>query len=205
MLINVIPFSQIVSTVLEKYIKNNQQYFISNDKITYILTTKFKINLLHSAITDTIDQVISQSSSSNIYIVGECYLFNNWRVTSVNNVVNPRYKQMLDEHSTVKYILKEDNIKIDDLKINHICDVYFNKYFKNPIDNIKFLKHRNLTEDDLIYIFKSQFSSKNLNIIEGNSILDKVNNLTYSINSDQISEKYIKTISSLIEQQFNNQ
>ena len=130
MLINIIPFSQIVSTVLEKYIQNNQQHFISNDK-TYILTSKFKINLLHSAIADTIDHAISQSSSSDIYIVGECYIYTNWRMTSEYNVVNPRYKQMIDDKSTIKYVLKEGNIKIDDLKINHICDVYFNKYFKN--------------------------------------------------------------------------
>jgi len=204
MLITIIPYSQIVSLVLEKYIKNNQQYFTCNDK-TYILTSKFKINLIQSAIADTIEQVISRCSPSNIYVVGECYSFNNWRVTSAYNVVNPSYKQMLDGHSTIKYILKEENIKIDDLKINHICDVYFNKHFKNPIDNIKFLKHRNLTEDDLIYIFTQLFSRKNLNIIEDNTILNKVNNLIYNISQDQIPEKYIKIISSLIEQQFNCQ
>jgi hypothetical protein len=112
---------------------------------------------------------------------------------------------MLDDHSTIKYLLKESNIKIDDLKINHICDTYFTKYFKKQPGNIKFLKHRNLTEDDIISIFKKQFSEKNLNIINNDIILEKTNNLVYDFDSNKIPEKYTKIITSLIEEQLNNQ
>jgi hypothetical protein len=101
---------------------------------------------------------------------------------------------MLDDHSTIKYLLKESNIKIDDLKINHICDTYFTKYFKKQPNNVKFLKHRNLTEDDIVSIFKKQFSEKNLNIVDNNTILEKTNNLVYDINLNNIPEKYTNII-----------
>jgi hypothetical protein len=203
MVITLIPYSQILSNVLEKYIQENEKYFICNDGI-YTLTQPFKINKIHLAIANTINHEVSRLNSSNVYIIGECHIYNNWQLTSTYNVVNPSYKQLLDNKSTIKYRLKETNIKIDDLRFNHICDAYFNKQFKNCDNNIKFLKHRNLTEEDLIYIFTKYFSSRNLNIMQNTSILNNINNLIYGVNSVQIPEKYIKIINCLIENQFSS-
>jgi hypothetical protein len=203
MLINLIPFNVIISVALEKYINKNQNLFINNNNI-YILTMPFKINIMHSYITNTINSMISQLTSSNIYIIGECYLFNNWRLLLEYNQINLDKKQLLDNNTVLKYLIKEANIKIDELRLNHIADAYFNKQFKNIKNNIKFLKHRNLTEDDIIYIFKCLFSEKNLNIIENTTILTKLNDLIYTSKSNQMDKKYIKIISSLLEEQLNN-
>lgn len=198
MLINLIPYSTILSIVLEKYIKDNEHLFVNNDN-TYVLTTPFKINVLHSHIANTIDQVISGLSSSNIYILGECHIYNNWRMTLAYNQINPSNKQLIDERSTIKYVLKEDNIKVNELRFNHIADTYFNKQFKIVKNNIRFFKHKHLTEDDLINIFKSMFSDKNLNIIDKyNNILKKVNDAVYNIKYQNIPIKYVNTINELI-------
>ena len=203
MVISLIHYSTIISLALEKYIKENQHFFI-NDNNVYILTTKIKINILQSHIANTINSLISQVSSNNIYILGECNIYTNWRINLEYNLINHDKKQLLDNHTVLKYLLKEQNIKIDELRLNHIADNYFNKQFKNVKNSIKFLKHRNLTEDDLIYIFKSQFSEKNLNIIENNTILSKLNDLIYASKSELMDQKYIKIINSLVEQQFND-
>lgn len=204
MVINLIPFSTILSIALEKYIKDNEHLFV-NDNNVYILTAPFKINVLHSYITNTIDQVISRLTSDNIFILGECHIYNNWRLQLGHNQVNPNKKHLLDKHSTIKYILKENNIKINELRFNHIVDTYFNKQFKIVKNNITFLKHRHLTEDDLIYIFNLLFSTKNLNIVNSdNNILEKPNTSIYLNYQDKIPKKYIKSLSCLIEEQLTN-
>ena len=133
------------------------------------------------------------------------YIYNNWRLQLAYNLVNPSKKQLLNEHSTIKYILKENNIKINELRFNHIVDTYFNKQFKIVKNNITFLKHRHLTEDDLIYIFNLLFSTKNLNIVNNDdNILEKLNTSIYPNYQDKIPQKYIKSLSCLIEEQLIN-
>lgn len=204
MKIGVIAYSHIISLVIEKYINDNKASFLKEEN-RYVLSKPFKINNMHAYISDTIASIISTMQPDSVFIVGECYHYSNWRVPLEYSQIKNGCKTLLDNKTPIKYILKERDIKIDELMLNHIADTYFNKIFKKPSDKIKAIKHRNLSEDDIIYVFNKMFSSNILNIIKSeHTSLVKTNDLIFITKSDQISEKYISKISTMIDGQITN-
>lgn len=200
MKISVIPFSNILSLSIEQYIKDNEQSFIK-DENRYILTIPFKINILNQLLHDTTTSIIAQNECNALYIVNECYPYNNWRMQlEYSKIVNGR-KAILDKKTPIKYILKERDIKIDELRLNHIADMFFIKNFKKcNYNKTIFLKHRNLTEEDFLYIFNTLYSKDVLNIsLNNNPNILKINDLIYVSKSDQLNKKYIDIIISILE------
>jgi hypothetical protein len=199
-LIQVIKFSDILSLSIEKYINDNSHLFLKENN-RYILTSPFKINIIHSYINATITSMLSGAIQDNVYIVGECYYYNNWRTQLEYDRITNGKRALLDKKTCIKYILKERDIKIDELRLNHIAESFFNKKFKDAaFSNIKYLKHRHLTEDDLLYIFTKLFNDKTLKRNEiDNNILQKINDILYITPSSDINSKYIKIITCLID------
>lgn len=202
--VGIIPYSYIVSEVMRKHIEDNKNSFIKDNNI-YRLATSIKTNKVNTLISDNVASIISKMHQDVIYIVGECYHYNNWRVPLEYNLVLPDNKVYLDNKLPIKYILKEQDIKFDELKINHIFDTYFNKNFKKSTKYLKFIKHKNLSEQDILYVFKKMFSSKILNIIKNeHPIILNVNDLIFITKSDHLSEKNFNQLSSIIDNQMMN-
>lgn len=202
--VGIIPYSHIVSDVIRQYIEDNKNSFIKEDDV-YRLATSIKTNKVNTLICDSVTSIISKMHQDVIYIVGECYHYNNWRVPLEYNLITPDNKVYLDNKLPIKYILKEHDIKLDELKFNYIFDTYFNKNFKKSTKSLKYIKHRSLSEHDILYVFKKMFSSNILNIIKNEhpSILN-VNDLIFITKSDHLSEKNINQLSSIIDNQMMN-
>lgn len=202
MKIGIISYSYILSLAIKKYIDDNQDSFIK-DENRFILIKPFKLNKLHTDIGNIMTSTISDINSDMTYIVGECYHYNNWRINLEYDQIKNGKKTLIDNKSSIKYILKERDIKIDELRMNHIFETFFIKYFKNHSNKFFFIKHKNLTENDILYIFNVMFNKEMLNILwTSNDILLKINDLIFNINSDRLDSKYIKSISQLIDNQF---
>lgn len=200
MKILLIKYSDIVSLSIQQYIEENESSFLKEEN-RYILVKPFKIKTIHTFINNTIASIIPQMNSDVVYIIGECYHYNNWRLPLVYTLIKNGCKTLVDKKTPIKYILKERDIKIDELMLNHITEIFFNNNFKKSKD-IKYIKHRNLTEDDIVYIFKSMFSTNILNIFNlSSSKIQKTNNLIYDIGSDKTPKKYQENVSNLIDSQ----
>jgi len=203
--IGIVPYSYIVSDVIGKYIQDNKSSFIKDEDDVYRLAASIKTNKVNTLISSSITSITSKMHQDVVYIVGECYHYNNWRIHLEYDQITPDNRVYLDSKSPIKYILKEHDIKLDELKFNHIFDTYFNKNFKNSSKNLKYIKHRNLSEQDIIFVFNKMFSSNILNIIPNeHSVILNVNDLIFTTKSDHLSEKNIKQISSIIDNQLTN-
>lgn len=202
MKIGIISYSHILSLAIKKYIDDNRESFIK-DENRFVLVKPFKQNKLHTDISDIMLSSISGMHSDVTYIVGECYHYNNWRIKLEYDQIKNGKKTLVDNRSPIKYILKERDIKIDELRMNHIFETFFIKYFKKSLNNIHFIKHKNITEEDIFYIFNTMFNSNMLNMTHSsNDILLKINDLIFNTPSDKLDIKYVKYISQLIDSQF---
>jgi hypothetical protein len=199
--INVIPYSYIASNIIEQYITQNKESFIKEND-SYFLVRPFTTNKMNLLIKNAISSTIPKMHSDVTYIIGDCYYYNSWRMHLEHDLIKPEWREYINNKMPIKYVLKEKDIKIDELKFNHILDSYFIKYFRKAASSLKFIKHRNLTEDDIIFVFNKMFSSNILNIIKNeHSSIEKINDLIFSTKSDQLCEKHINNVSSIIDSQ----
>lgn len=152
-------------------------------------------NLLNNEILTNISKITLDKS----YIINDCYYYNNWRASPVTSNDNSRLNPIINNKLPIKYIFKEDDIIIDELRINHILDNFFNKNFKkSQYENVFFIKHRHLTENDILCILTEMFYDNT--IINNNEyIIQKINDLIYNNSLDHLPIIYKKSLINVID------
>lgn len=153
----------------ESFLKINNQYVFSSDPGKTKLKKIFKTYII-----DEIRSFIKPYSILNpsyFLIIGACEPKNNILLTSKTEYFPDKLYKLIDNKYSLKYILKEKDIKIDLVRFNSIFIDIFNelfldqhkllKIFGKDYKNIIFIQHKYLDCYSMFKIIKYIFGKSN--------------------------------------------
>lgn len=140
-------FKNLLDVAFNKFFEFYEDAFIKQDDI-YILASNFskqKIAKIFKAIViDELKHLVVKydpSSPQYLIIIGACMPADNL-LLKYNNAFPNKLHKLISSKYHLKYVLKEDDIKIDTIKFNEACIEVFNSFFiKNCVEKVLGKEH----------------------------------------------------------------
>ena len=220
---NLLYFKNLLDLAFLRFFEEYNDSFLKNEKEEYVLVKNLSIQELEKFFEKEILKTLSRilkpydllSSPDFYFIIGACQPKNNFLINFKEGYFPSKLQKVLEDKYSLKYLLKEKDIKIDNLKFNEACQNIFNKFFsdesfqkRNPIlKNAIFIQHKNLDCYSMFKILKCIFGKancKNLKeeffkdmnppIIAINDLIDKYINNKIAANKDRRFKKMYEEI-----------
>jgi len=158
--IKVVPYEFIVSESIRMFFDNHQEYFYKENG-QYIFVRNIDPNVLKNILLSYMTSIITDKFHRNLFhldtlyfIVDNCYPHMNWRRNDYQSRLTEEANKFIKRETMLKYLIKERDIKIDELAFNSAFDKQFTEFFTDPEKVLTYLGHNN------IIFFKNAFMTE---------------------------------------------
>lgn len=174
--IKVIPYEYIVSESMKMFFDNHQHSFFKENG-QYIFLANINKKVLSNILLTYLNTIITEQFSLNLHtidtlyiICDNCYPHMNWRRNQYVNDVSSEARKFIIRETMLKYLLKERDIKIDELTLNIAFEEQFDDFFRDAsrvltilgVNNIIFFKNIFMSEHDLFNTIRDVFGKHNV-------------------------------------------
>jgi hypothetical protein len=174
--IKVIPYEYIVSESIKMFFDNHQN-MLYKENGQYIFISNIDPNVIKNLLLTYMSTIVNDQFHRNLYrldtlyfIVDDCFPHMNWRRNQHLDKLTGESKKFVERCTMLKYILKERDIKIDELALNTAFDAQFDMFFRDPslvlttlgVNNIIFFKNVFMSENDIYEAIRDVFGKYNV-------------------------------------------
>lgn len=175
---NLLYYKNILDLAFQLFFDQNNNKFKKQDDC-YILADAMSISQLQNAFRRHIATVIKQYAKPYSIehpeywlVIGACMPKDNMLLKCKNQQYFPaKLQKLIDAPWQIKWLLKEKDIKIDNIKFNEACIQLFNKCFKNNAavtkmlgkewSNVHFVQHSQLDCYSMFKTIKALYGRSN--------------------------------------------
>ena len=156
---------------------DNHQHAFYRENDQYIFINNINPTTMKNVLLTYLNNIILERFERNLYsldtlyfVTDQCYPHMNWRSNHFRDVVSDEAKKFLRREMLLKYLLKERDIKIDELALNNAFENQFDMFFRDPSEiltslganNIIFFRNIFMSENDIFNVIQRIFGKHNV-------------------------------------------
>lgn len=191
-------FKNMLDVAFIEFFDEYNDFFEKNDNGQYVLLKaldegsleKFFIKSIEKQLKDIVIPYDIINAPNSYFIIGSCNPRDNFLLRFRDNKYFPRKlnDMIFKSKFQLKYLLRENDIKIDMVKFNQACIGAFNHFFQNKskFNNVIFISHKSLDcysmfkalkfiigRSNCINLYEQKFKDVKSPIIALNDLIDK--------------------------------
>lgn len=162
----VYKYSTILSYVIERWIDDNQHNIVYNEGKYHIFSKVYKTKFILDVFHDHIEKFFEQAEHYGkvvTFVAGTCYAHHSWLEKYKDEMDENNKLRIVRERVPMRYIFSDRKFTVDEEQINAMFDQVLSNYITNKKKvftpnhvRVKFMFIKNVPEDDLARIIKSQ-------------------------------------------------
>lgn len=194
----IVPYEYIVSESIRMFIENHEHLFVKQNS-SYIFTQNIEPNVAGNILLTYMNAILQMNFSKNIYsldtlyfIVDDCFPHMNWRSNDHQSKLSAESKKFVKRATMLKYLLKERDIKIDELHLNNLFELQFERFFRDPsavltqcgFNNIIFFRNIFMSYNDVVKTIELVFGKYNVD-----KLFHRKADIKHTINTNELIYK----------------